>query len=224
MPFSFIFVRKKIIDMIKAIFFDNDGVLVDTEKLYYRANKETFAKMDIDLSEELYIEYFLKRSLGTWHLAEAKGFDKEQIRHYHTERNLLYSRLLSTEMRVIDGVETTLQKLHGKYKMGIVTSSRKDHFEIIHNKSGLLKYFDFVLASEDYEKSKPAPDPYLKAVELSGFNKAECVAVEDSERGLKAALNAGIGCYVIPTPLTKQCDFTGALKILNSITELTELL
>ncbi|MDR3628161.1 MAG: HAD family phosphatase [Ignavibacteriaceae bacterium] len=210
--------------MIKAIFWDNDGVLVDTEKLYYRANKETFAKMDIDLSEDLYIEYFLKRSLGTWHLAEAKGFTKEQIAAYHAERDALYSHLLSTEMKVIDGVEAALQKLYGKFKMGIVTSSKRNHFDIIHNKSHLLKYIDFVLASEDYERSKPAPDPYLKAVQLSGFNRKECIAVEDSERGLKAALSAGIGCYVIPTQLTCDSDFTGAEKILNNVSELTGIL
>jgi len=205
--------------MIKAVFWDNDGVLVDTEKLYYRANKETFAKMDIDLTEELYIEFFLKKALGTWHLAEAKGYNKEQIAAFHVERDELYSHLLSTEMKVINGAEETLQKLHGKFKMGIVTSSKKNHFEIIHNKTNLLKYFDFVLASEDYEKSKPAPDPYLKAVEISGFRKEECIAIEDSERGLKAALSAGIECYVIPTELTKYCDFNGAKKILSNISE-----
>jgi HAD superfamily hydrolase (TIGR01509 family) len=210
--------------MIKAIFWDNDGVLVDTEKLYYRANKETFAKMGIELSEELYIEFFLRKSLGTWHLAEAKGFNKEQIAMFHVERDALYSYLLSTEMKVIDGVEVTLKKLYGKFKMGIVTSSKKNHFEIIHKESNLLRYFDFVLASEDYKRSKPAPDPYLKAVEISGFKKDECIAIEDSERGLKAALNAGISCYAIPTELTKHSNFTGAKKILNSICEVSEAL
>lgn len=210
--------------MVKAIFWDNDGVLVDTEKLYYRANKETFARMGIDLTEETYIEYFLKKSLGTWHLAAEIGFTKDQIDYYHIERDNLYGHLLSTEMRVISGVEDVLKALHGKFKMGIVTSSKKNHFEIIHKQSGLLKFFDFVLSSEDYPKSKPAPDPYLKAVEVSGFEKDECIAVEDSERGLKAALSAGIDCYVIPTPLTSDSDFTGAKKILLSITELPELL
>lgn len=210
--------------MIKAIFWDNDGVLVDTEKLYYRANKETFAKMNIDLSEELYMEFFLKKNLGTWHLARAKGYTEKQIADFHIERDMLYGYYLETNANVIPGVEITLQKLHGKFKMGIVTSSKKNHFEIIHNKSNLLQYIDFVLASEDYEKSKPAPDPYLKAVEFSSFLKEECIAVEDSERGLKAALSAGIECYVIPTELTKHSDFSGAKKILNSISEISDLL
>ena len=205
--------------MIKAIFWDNDGVLVDTEKLYYRANKETFKKIGVDLTEEIYIEYFLRRSSGTWHLAEAKGFSQEDISKFRNERDELYSKLLMNRNNVIDGVEETLQKLFGKYKMGIVTSSRKEHFEIIHKKSGLLRYFDFVLTGEDYENSKPAPDPYLKALELSGCNKDECIIVEDSERGLRAAMAAGIKCLVIPTSLTINSCFGGAGKILKGIRE-----
>lgn len=205
--------------MIKAIFWDNDGVLVDTEKLYFQANKEIFAEIGIDLSEDVYVEYFLKRSSGTWHLAEAKGLSQEEISKFRSERDELYSRFLLNDMKVIEGVEETLKKLYGKYKMGVVTSSKKNHFDIIHNKSRLLQYFDFILTVDDYAKSKPAPDPYLKALELSGFKKEECVVIEDSERGLRAALAAGLKCFVIPTNLTKQSDFSGAEIILDKITE-----
>ncbi len=208
--------------MIKALFWDNDGVLVDTEKLYYKANKETFAKIGIDLTKEVYVEYFLRRSNGTWHLAEAKGFSAEEISKFRNERDELYSGLLMKGKNVIDGVEETLKSLYGKYKMGIVTSSKKDHFEIIHKNSGLLKYFDFILTGEDYENAKPAPDPYLKALEISGCKKDECVIVEDSERGLRAALAAGIKCFVIPTGLTIHSNFTGAEKILSDIREVPQ--
>lgn len=210
--------------MIKAIFWDNDGVLVDTEKLYYRANKETFQKIGIEISEDVYVEYFLKRSSGTWHLAEAKGLSRDDISKLRNERDELYSNLLLNKMEVIDGANETLAKLFGKYKMGIVTSSKKHHFDIIHEKSGLLKYFDFVLTIDDYAKSKPAPDPYLKALELSGVKKEECIIIEDSERGLKSALAAGLKCVVIPTNLTKYSDFSGAEKILSKITEVPNYL
>lgn len=210
--------------MIKAIFWDNDGVLVDTEILYYRACKETFSEIGIDLSEELYVEYFLKRSSGTWHLAEQKGYTNDEIIKLREKRNLIYSSLLKSTAKVIDGAEDTLKKLYGKFVMGIVTSSRKDHFQIIHKYLGLLKYFDFILTVEDYRESKPAPDPYLKAIELTGLSKDECVVIEDSERGLRAAVQAGLKCYVIPTGLTKHSNFSGAEKILNSIKEVPGLL
>ena len=104
--------------------------------------------------------------------------------------------------------------------MGIVTSSRRDHFEIIHSSTGFRKYFDFEITSDECNETKPSPKPYLIALEKSGFDKAECLIIEDSERGLKAAIAAGIKCYVIPTELTKNSDFTGAAKILNNINEL----
>ncbi len=210
--------------MIKAIFWDNDGVLVDTEILYYQACKETFANIGIHLTEDIYVEYFLNRSSGTWHLAEQKGFGSNEIIKLREQRNLLYSNLLKEHAKSIDGAEETLKKLYGKFVMGVVTSSRPEHFDIIHKRSGLLKYFDFVLTSEDYSETKPSPAPYLKAIEISGFEKNECVVVEDSARGLNAAVSASLKCFVIPTELTKHSDFSRAEKILTSIKEVPELL
>ena len=209
--------------MIKAIFWDNDGILVDTEKLYYKASKVTFAKIGIDLTNEMYAEYFLKQSYGTWHLAKELGYSDETISELRRERNQLYGKLLETEIEFIDGVEDIMMELPSKVKMGIVTSSRKDHFEIIHKQTGLLKYFDFIVTSEDVKNTKPDPEPYLKALELSGMKKEECIVVEDSERGLRAAIAAGLKCYIIPTELTKNSDFTGAEKVLNNIKEILSL-
>jgi HAD superfamily hydrolase (TIGR01509 family) len=104
--------------------------------------------------------------------------------------------------------------------MGVVTGSRKDHFDLIHRSTGLLKYFDFVLTASDYTRVKPHPDPYLLAVERSGVGREDCVAIEDSERGLESATRAGIRCIVVPTALTRSGTFVGAHRVLASITEL----
>ena len=112
-----------------------------------------------------------------------------------------------------------LDTLHGKYVMGIVTSSRRDHFDVIHAKTDLLRYFDFVLTAGDFPRTKPHPDPYLLAIERSGVAQAECIAIEDSERGLEAATLAGIRCIAIPTMLTRSCSFEGAHRVLDSIRE-----
>jgi len=209
--------------MIKAIFWDNDGILVDTEKLYYKASKLTFAKIGIDLTDQMYAEYFLRNSHGTWHLAKNLGHSDTTISELRNERNNLYSKLLESEIEIIKGAEEVLNRLYGKYKMGIVTSSRKDHFELIHRQTGFLKYFDFVVTSEDVKNTKPDPEPYLKALEISGMKKDECIVVEDSERGLRSAIAAGLKCYIIPTSLTLNSDFSGAEKILNNIKEILSL-
>lgn len=206
--------------MIKYLFLDNDGVLVDTEKLYFKATRTIFEKIGIEINEKIYAEYFLKNSNGTWNLAKNLGYNENTISELQFERNNLYSKFLELEVEIIDGAEEVLNQLHGKYKIGIVTSSRKNHFEIIHKQTGFLKYFDFVITGDDVKKTKPDPEPYLKAVQLSNVKKEECIVVEDSERGLIAAINAGLKCYIIPTSLTVNSNFSGAEKILNNIKEI----
>ena len=104
--------------------------------------------------------------------------------------------------------------------MGIVTSSEPDHFALIHQTTGLLAYFRFVLTASDYTHSKPHPEPYLLAVEHSGCRQEECLVIEDSERGLMAAKEAGIRCIVVPGEFTRGSNFAGAYKVLESLTEL----
>jgi HAD superfamily hydrolase (TIGR01509 family) len=206
--------------MLKAIFWDNDGVLVDTEKLYYRANKEIFKKIGIELTKEIYTDNFLIKGKGAWHLAEKIGFTNEQIEALRVERNSLYGELLSKEKMLLDGIPEILSRLSKKYLMGIITSSRRDHFNIIHTNTRIIQYFDFVLTGEDFKRLKPDPEPYLLALEKTKMKKEECIIIEDSERGLTAALSAGIKCIIIPHELTEKCKFSGAYKILSSIHEL----
>ncbi len=208
--------------MIKAIFWDNDGVLVDTEGLFFRANQEILAGVGISLGWEQFAEISLTRGESVLQLAAKPGTDAfYKLRH---DRDLLYADLLTREPLVIDGVREVLDALQGKYLMGIVTSSGHEHFEIIHRQSQLLPYFQFVLTLKDFAHTKPHPEPYLKALELGGFAPAECLVIEDSPRGLAAARSAGIRCIVIPSKFTRGNNFAGAYKVLQSIKELPAVL
>ena len=210
--------------MIRAIFWDNDGVLVDTERLYFQATQETLESVGVSLNHEHYVEFFLRQGRGAWHLLEERGVSAADIERLRRRRNDLYSELLQREACAIDGVAGTLEILHGKYVMGIVTSSRRDHFDIIHARCNLLQYFDFVLTAADLERVKPHPDPYLLAIERAGAAPDECIAIEDSERGLRAATLAGLRCIVIPTPLTMGGNFGGAYRVLESVEQLPDVL
>src|SRR5262249_8733446 len=165
---------------------------------------------------------FLVQGTGAWHLAAANGFSDSVIEELRNERNMQYGKLLCREHLLIAGVREVLDALHGKYVMGIVTSSAPDHFALIHQTTGLLRYFQFVLTAGDYAHSKPHPDPYLRAVERSRLRHEECLVIEDSERGLAAAKAAGLRCIVVPNEFTRGSDFTGAHKVLVSLTELLE--
>jgi len=207
--------------LIKAILWDNDGVLVDTEPLYFRATREILARVGVELTQELYVEHILRDSHGAWHLATERGVPPEEIDRLRDERNARYEQLLHQGNTAIDGAQETLANLHGKFKMGIVTSSKPDHFEIIHQSTGLLRYFDFVVTSLYYTHYKPHPEPYLVGLERIGCTRDECVVIEDSPRGLAAANAAGIRCLVIPSGLAAKEDFVGAHMVLNTITDIT---
>jgi HAD superfamily hydrolase (TIGR01509 family) len=207
--------------MIKAILWDNDGVLVDTEPLFFRATREVLARVGVDLTRELYAEHLLKQGKGAWHLAAEKGVSPGEIDRMREERNGIYEQLLRQGNTVIDGAEEALANSYGKFTMGIVTSSDPEHLEIIHQSTGLLKYFDFVITSLYFTNYKPHPEPYLVGFERTGCSKDECIVVEDSPRGLMAANAAGIRCLAIPNSLAAETDFAGAWMVLNDITEVT---
>ena len=210
--------------MIKAVFWDNDGVLVETEHLYFEANRQVLETAGVALTEDQYIDLFLVQGCGAWHLLEERGVAAAEIDRLRDQRNELYTALIREAPRAVPGVEEVLASLHGKYTMGVVTSSRKDHFQAIHESTGLLQYFDFVLAIGDYARSKPEPDPYLRAIERSGVAADQCMAIEDSERGLMAATKAGLRCVVVPSRLTRRQTFSGAYSVLSSVSEVPGVL
>ncbi len=88
----------------------------------------------------------------------------------------------------------------------------------------MLHFFDFVLTREDYVRSKPCAEPYLLALQRSRLKAEEVLVIEDSPRGLTAAKNAGLSCWVLPGGYTAEQDFAGADRILNSIMEVPGLL
>jgi len=200
--------------MVEAILWDNDGVLVDTERLFFESTRTILASIGIELSLEQFLDFSMRQGRSAFELAIESGWDKKQVANLKRQRDVLYSEMLHTETRVLPGVVETLNALHGRIRMAVVTSSQRQHFDLIHANIGLLRYFEFVLAREDYTKTKPSPEPYLLALERLGINAKNCVAVEDSERGLAAAHSAGLRCLVIPNEITRGCSFQGATAIL----------
>ncbi len=208
----------------RTLLWDNDGVLVDTEQWYFQATREVLAEIGVELTEALYFEHFLASANGAWHLAAARGLSETEITRLQRKRNERYQHQLEHQPLAIPGVRESLQALRPHFTMGIVTSSRRSHFETIHRRTGLMEFFDFALTAEDCEQCKPAPDPYLQAIACSGFPAAKCLAIEDAPRGVIAARAAGIDCWVIPTVLSRSWDFSGATRILSGVTEVASLL
>lgn len=208
--------------MVEAILWDNDGVLVDTERLFFESTRRTLATIGIPLTQEQFLELSMRQGRSAFDLAMEKGWSKEQVTNLKRERDLLYSELLRKQTRVLPGVAETLKSLQGRMRMAVVTSSQRQHFDVMHADIGLTGYFEFVLAREDCGQTKPNPEPYLRALERLGIRAEACVAVEDSERGLAAARAAGLRCLVIPNEITRGCAFQGATAILPGAAAILE--
>ena len=209
---------------IEAILWDNDGVLVDTERLYFDACRQVALTAEFDLTIELFREYFLRQATGIWHLLEEKGYSAAEVEQLRETRNGIYERLLTTASFGIDGVAETLAQLKPKYPMAIVTSCHPHHFATMHRNTGLLEYFQFTLTREQYGESKPHPEPYLTAARKLGIAPENCLVIEDSERGLTAAVAAGMRCWIVPSELSAGGDFSAAERRLTAVEEIAELL
>jgi HAD superfamily hydrolase (TIGR01509 family) len=200
-----------------TVLWDNDGVLVDTEGLYFRATQAVLAKVGVQLTPDQFKEISLRRGESTFQLAAGKGIGVEEIALLRAERDRIYAEFLGSQSWAVDGVEEILRFLHGKVQMGVVTSTRREHFEIAHAQTGLSKYLDFVVAREDCEHPNPHPKPYLTSIQRYRLRPENCIVVEDSERGLASAVAAGLECVIVLSEWTKGGDFRKAAKVLTNI-------
>jgi HAD superfamily hydrolase (TIGR01509 family) len=205
-----------------TILWDNDGVLVDTEDLYFQATKTVLHTIGIDPTPDQYKDISLRRGESMFNLAAEQNIDSDRIAGLRAERDRLYIQLLGSQSLAIDGAEEVLHFFHGRMRMGVVTSTCREHFDIAHAKAGLAKYLDFVITQDDYEHTKPHPDPYLTAMARHNLRREECIVVEDSERGLAAATAAGLPCLIVLSEWTRDGDFRTACKVLNSIREVPD--
>ena len=221
--------------MSRAIFFDNDGVLVNTEQYYFYATQEIMAEHGYELTLANYVEHYLVGNTGLFDVlcndaqssAEQKERQKDELRRRRDRRFLEY---LNTADIEVPGVGEMLGQLKGRFSktqkgacsIGVVTSSHREHFEAIHRRTGFAEYFDFILTREDYGRSKPDPEPYLLALSRSGVQPSEVLVIEDSPRGVTAALAAGLSCWVVPSMFTENLVFPNSVRKIRSWDEVVE--
>ncbi len=209
--------------MKKYILFDNDGVLVETEKWYYEASIKALKELGISLYFEEYMEVMTLGG-GVWGKALRAGISQQTIDKARDKRNQYYQQYLKTENLAIDNIQDILNELSKSFRMGIVTTSRRVDFNIIHDNRGITPFMDFILCEEDYEFAKPHPQPYLKGLDIFGGLKSEAIVVEDSQRGLTSAYAAKIDCVIVKNDFTITQDFSKATYKIDKLSELIGLL
>lgn len=212
--------------MIRTILFDNDGVLVDTETVFYESCRRMLEEFGIRISEAEFSELSLAKGLSLADIIVAHGHSPETAEEARQRRNVFYDAMLRERgaSLVIPHVPEVLAALHSRFRIGIVTCCQSMHFQTIHSASGLKQYFDFTVGDGDFIHHKPHPEPYLTALQRAGIPPETAVAVEDSERGVLSAVRAGIQTVAIPHGISAGGDFSAAAWRLSGIEELPALL
>ncbi len=187
------------------------------------ATRRYLRDLGVEIDKAAYLQN-MAHGRSNWELARQVGATDEQVRERRHRRDVLYQRYLREQDIEIPGVLDVLNALSARYAMAIVTTAKRQDFELIHRDRGIVPHMRFVLTNGDYARSKPAPDPYLEALRRFGATPEQAVVVEDSERGLRSAVAAGIDCVVVKNDFVAGQDFSAARHRIESLSELPALL
>ena len=210
--------------MIEALLWDNDGLLVDTESLFFEANREALQEAGILLTYERFADISLRQGKSLIDLAYEKGWSRDKVSALRRKRDQIYLDRIQKGVRIMPAIQDALEDLRGRFRMGIVTNSQRVHLEAAHAHTDLLSHFEFTVVHGDYLHSKPHPAPYIEGLKRLGLPADCCLAIEDSERGFQSAIRAGLKCIVIPGGRPASGEFHGATALLDSARDLPHLI
>lgn len=203
--------------MIKAIIFDFDGLIVDTESIWYEAYRDVLVEHDFHLT----LEHF-GRVIGTSSdaldrlIQENVAMEVDLNLVNEKAHSLYHEKLLTPVLR--EGVKTYVETAkEAGMKLAVASSSSRAWVEGYLEKLGILQEFNVVKTREDVEKVKPDPALYIAALKELEVEANEAIVFEDSFNGLKAARAAGIKCVIVPNPVTAHLPFEGHALHMNSM-------
>lgn len=214
--------------MIKAVFFDCDGVLVDSERLHQRLNGEFVREFRLGIDpKEFYIMVGSSRQMNLW----PKIYEKldtawtieefvANLREYKARRmqDMSFADILFPD--VLPALEYLKQE---GLKIACASNSAGDYLERMMTQCKISSYFDLAVTGLDFENSKPAPDVYLYCQKKFGLDSRECLVIEDSPYGIDAAIAAGMPVLARRDTIFGM-DQSRATKIIDSLGEIRDFL
>ena len=182
------------VNNIKAVLFDMDGVLIDAKDWHYEALNKALKTFGIEISRYDHLHTFdglptkvkLKMLSEQFYLPEKLHKTINQLKQIYTEE------LIYQNCHPLFHHEYALSRLHNEgYKIAVCSNSVRNTIELMMKKSGLADYIDLIMSNEDVVKSKPDPEIYLNAMEKLGLLPDECIVVEDNPNGIMAGKRSG---------------------------------
>ncbi len=211
--------------MIKAVIFDMDGLMIDSEVVTYRCYQEVMAKMN----EEITIDFY-KTLLGKTPAHGKTRFKEEYYEDFPFDQVLKDVHIRMNEIFETEGVplkkgliELLTYLKDNNYKTIVATSSHRDRVDRILKQADIEKYFDDAICGNEVKNSKPAPDIFLTACTKLGVNYDEALVLEDSEAGIQAAYSGNIKVICVPDMKYPEEEFASmTTKIVDSLLDVID--
>ncbi len=192
--------------MVRAILFDFDGVLADSERLHYEALTHVLSEMGLSLGWD----EFKRGCIGVpdwdavqWALKHNGVNDDKLVAEVLRRKTQIYDAWLTERLKVADNMADVIKALSQNFALAIASGAFRHQIEAVLSREGVRELFTVIVSCEDYERGKPDPTPFLLAMErLNEFispplRPHECLVVEDSPAGIQAARNAGMLCVAL---------------------------
>lgn len=212
---------------IKAVLFDLDGTLIDSENFYFSNWAPILAEeFDVHITFGDWIEHFAGHTL-----ARNVAFLKEKYGVQTTEEFMFrstranYAKADMSKIGLMPYAKEILEELKAKgIRIALVTSSYRSTVDAVLGHHGLLDYFEFFVTRDVVENPKPNAEPYLQGIEKLGLDKQHVLAIEDTITGFSAASAAGLTCLAISKHKTEREKLAGAEYLFESLDMLKDLI
>ena len=205
--------------MIRAVIFDLDGVIVDTEPIWFETYGKVCREYGFDFNQEL--DKLVKgRADGVVRLTATLGIP-EKCGEFSEKVGRLYRELFDRKAKLMPGVLKLLRNLGKSYQLGLATSAYKDRLEFNFQKFPQIKrFFVATVSADEVKNGKPSPDTFLLVAKKLNLEPEECLVIEDAETGVTAAKAARMKVIgVEPSRVTPQ-NLSAADMVVNSLSEI----
>lgn len=216
---------KQLLDAGRAVIFDFDGVLADSEKWHFATYSEVFARYGHTIDETEYYKYWTSQGLGAKGEIDRFDLDLDPTAIRDEKRPLFSERCRDGSIELFPEVFEFLERLAKKDKILTIASGTAGFdIETILENAGVRDYFSEIIGCDTVPAIKPAPDLFMAMLERLGLPGSDCLVIEDAEKGMQAANAAGIPVIVIRTKETRYFNFDDADLTLDSHAEFLEMI
>jgi len=204
----------------RAIIFDLDGVLIDSETLQYEAYSQVLARYGVRVSIEEYAAQWIATGCGPEYAVQTFGLPvtPDELR---AQRSAVYPAIMRERVTLMPGAAAALTRFAPHFALAVATNSNQSDVSFVMDHFDLRGSFAAIVTREHYDRAKPAPDAYRAAAAQLNVAPSACLVVEDTQRGVLAAHRAGAHAVAVPNALTRDNDFSVAVAVLNDLDELT---